>query len=314
MDQENIYIEGGYIILARKIIESEIMKKPPLYMKVWIYLLASAQHSDYKSLKRGQLKTKIPEIQEACSWYVGARKETPTKREIQRILDWMKKESRNAVEQSTEVTSNSTMIVTTKVTHGMIINIENYNVYQRPSNYERYDERTHERYDEGNMNGSEGFQYKQECNKNEQEIKNDDDSLWSQNPPLQPEDPNLKEIKNLFSRKAAKLHFSMDEEKEMIQLLEDNIPVETILEGIEIAFKRFKPQHSRSKISSFKYCIGPILEAHHAKTQPRERKTYEHHATSQTSKFQSSNNQRTNTEYPEIGSGYYNQFDGLFGN
>lgn len=60
-------ISGGYVLLPRKIIDSEIINKPPLYLKVWIYLLQIAQHTDYKQLKRGQVRTSIPEIIEACS-------------------------------------------------------------------------------------------------------------------------------------------------------------------------------------------------------------------------------------------------------
>lgn len=169
MDKANI--PGGAFLVARQIIESEIMDKPPLYIKVWIYLLARAQHSDYKGLKRGQLITSIPEIQEACSWRVGARKEVPTKRQIQVILDWMRSVSmpvsRNPDEQSSNVTTSGAMIVTSKVTHGMLVTISNYAVYQDLKNYERYTERYDEGYDEQSPNVTGTLQYKQECNKNE---------------------------------------------------------------------------------------------------------------------------------------------------
>jgi len=42
---KEILIPGGYILLSRKLIESEIFKKPPLYIKVWNYLLLKAQHN-----------------------------------------------------------------------------------------------------------------------------------------------------------------------------------------------------------------------------------------------------------------------------
>jgi len=125
-------IPGGYILLSRKLIESEIFDKPPLYMKVWTYLLCSAQYRDYKGLKRGQLFTSIPDIQEACSWYVGYRKETPSKSKIYRIIDWLRK----CGERSHEREANERMIETTNATHGMVISIVNYDYYQDPSNYE----------------------------------------------------------------------------------------------------------------------------------------------------------------------------------
>lgn len=125
-------ITGGYILLARKIIDSEIWCKPPLYIKVWIYLLTQAQHFEYKRLKKGQLFTSIPDIQQACCWYIGCRKVTPTKDQIFQILEWMRK----ACERNCAHDTTATMIATTKATHGMLITIHNYCMYQNPKLYE----------------------------------------------------------------------------------------------------------------------------------------------------------------------------------
>jgi hypothetical protein len=133
---EDSKIKGGYILLSRKIIESKIFNKPPLYLKVWVYLITKAQHKQYNNLKRGQLWTSIPEIMEACSWYVGYRKVIPTKSQIYTIIKWL----RNPYEGNDETNNNETMIATTKATHGMLVNIVNYNVYQTPKNYEGNDE------------------------------------------------------------------------------------------------------------------------------------------------------------------------------
>lgn len=116
----------GWISLHRKVIESEIFQKPPLYMKVWVYLLVSAQHTEYKGLKPGQLRTSIPDIIEAVKWKVGARTERPTKDQIYQILEWMRKPN----EGGNESNAKATMITTTKATHGMLINIDNYGLYQ----------------------------------------------------------------------------------------------------------------------------------------------------------------------------------------
>jgi len=126
-------VPGGYILLSRKLIESEIMSKPPLYLKVWVWLLLKAQHSLYKGLERGSCKTSMPQIIEAMSYKVGYRTEKPTKREIQKIIEWL----RNPHEGST--TGN--MMVTTKVTQGFVYKVLNYNVYQDPNNYEGYNEK-----------------------------------------------------------------------------------------------------------------------------------------------------------------------------
>ncbi len=126
------YISGGYILIARKIVESGIWFKPPLYLKVWFYLLEKAQHSNYKKLKRGQLFVSIPDIQVACSWYIGYRKVTPTKDQIFQVIDWLRK----PCEQGYGRNAKATMITTVKATHGMLITIENYCVYQNPKLYE----------------------------------------------------------------------------------------------------------------------------------------------------------------------------------
>lgn len=141
-------IPGGYILLSRKLIESEIWRKPPIYLKVWIYLLSSAQHKQYKSLSRGQLFTSIPEIQEACSWYVGFRKHKPSKDQIFNVLEWFRNQNgnyyRNSCESNDESNDasngNTTMIATTRATQGMLVSIVNYNVYQDSKNYESNDE------------------------------------------------------------------------------------------------------------------------------------------------------------------------------
>ncbi|MBE1554773.1 hypothetical protein [Sporosarcina limicola] len=129
-------ISGGYILLSRKLIESEIWDKPPIYMKVWMYLLMKAQYKPYKDLERGQLIVSIPEIIEACSYKVGYRTEKPTKSQIFNILEWL----RNSDEASNEGYAKETMIDTTKTTRGIVVNISNYNVYQDPKSYEQNDE------------------------------------------------------------------------------------------------------------------------------------------------------------------------------
>lgn len=116
----------GWIKVHRKIIESSIWDKPPLYLKVWMYLLLTAQHSQYKGLEPGQLVTSIPDIIEACKWHVGARIERPTRDQVFQIIDWLRKRS----EGGNESNAKATMITTTKATQKMLINISNYGVYQ----------------------------------------------------------------------------------------------------------------------------------------------------------------------------------------
>lgn len=148
-------IPGGYILLSRKIIESEIWQKPPLYLKVWIYLLSRAQFTSFKKLKRGQLWVTISEIQETCSYMVGYRKETPSEKQIRSILNWL----RNPYEETTK----GAMIATEKATRGMLITIENFNAYQDSKNYEGDYEGNYEETTTGRARAHD----KQECYKND---------------------------------------------------------------------------------------------------------------------------------------------------
>ena len=171
---ENPVIPGGYTLLSRRILESAIWSKPPLYLKVWIYLLSRAQHTDYKGLKRGQLWTSIPELQDAMSYKVGFRTEKPTKKQIWSALEWLRNPSGNSdarfpCEQSVNETVMEPMIETTKGTHGILVNIVNYAVYQDPKNYESNNEGT----TEGTLKGTRRERQGNNINKNDKNDKND---------------------------------------------------------------------------------------------------------------------------------------------
>jgi hypothetical protein len=133
-------IPGGCILLARKIIESEIWEKPPLYLKVWLHLLLKAQHSNYKNLKRGQLIISIPDIMDEVAWKVGARKVKPSKDQVFQVIDWLRKASSKATtpgyESNARATPEATMITTAKATQKILININKYRDYQDFKSYE----------------------------------------------------------------------------------------------------------------------------------------------------------------------------------
>jgi len=115
----------GYILLARRLTYSFLMDKPPLYLKLWIWMLFKARFKDGNKLKRGQFFTTIEEMRDAMSYQVGYRKEGPT---------------RDMIRSAYEAFTNTTMITTAKTTRGMIITICNYERYQDPKNYETHSE------------------------------------------------------------------------------------------------------------------------------------------------------------------------------
>ena len=118
-------IPGGYILTARRLFRSAMMDKPPLYFKLWGWMLDKALWKDGDHLQRGQLVTNMTEMQEAMSYRVGYRKETPTKGEIRSAY---------------EAFAKAAMITTAKTTIGMVVTILNYDLYQNPSNYEAHSE------------------------------------------------------------------------------------------------------------------------------------------------------------------------------
>lgn len=240
-------IPGGYIILSRKLIESEIWDKPPLYLKVWIYLLSRAQHKPYKKLQRGELRTSIPEIMEACSWYVGYRKETPSKDQIYQVIDWLRK----ACEGVHESNDNPPMITTTRATHGLVINIEKYDLYQSPKNYESNTEGNNEK----DTNITREQRQSDYINKNVKNDKNEQEVIM-----IISDDEN-KFINTLNQIEGYPLNKKID--VEMYKTLGERYPELDLLDAVKDyrQFKLDKPlkpnSNPRSQINThFKNCVN----------------------------------------------------------
>jgi hypothetical protein len=136
MNSRNKSIHGGCILLARKLLKSGIMEKPPLYLKLFIWMLLQASYSDHGGLKRGQFFTSLKKMQKAMAYKIGYRKMIPTIKEIRGVTKFLTK---------------GHMMVTTKVTHGMIITILNYDFYQNLKNYEGHNEGQTKGHNEGTI-------------------------------------------------------------------------------------------------------------------------------------------------------------------
>ena len=122
-------IRGGYILLARKLFDSWLTDKPPLYWKMWIWMLGQANWKDRGQLKKGQFVTTTAEMQEAMSYRIGYRKKTPTRAEIR---------------SSYEAFTNNHMISLTKSTRGTVVTVENFGKYQDFKSYEQHTEQPRE--------------------------------------------------------------------------------------------------------------------------------------------------------------------------
>lgn len=204
---EEIYIPGGYIMLSRKIIESEIWDKPPLYLKVWIYILTKARHEKTKDYERGELLISIPELQEACTHKIGFRKETPTKKQIFTILEWLRNPHEGAHDGNDEKDTKATMIGTTKTTRGLIVKVHNYNVYQSSKNYERNNEGNDESSSKEMMEGERREREGNTIHKNVKNEKNVTNNNSATNVANEREEQLLNEFNdwwNLYNKKKDK--------------------------------------------------------------------------------------------------------------
>ena len=172
-------IEGGYILLARTMLKSDLMDKPALWTKLWVWMLLRARRLAGSGFEVGELHTSIEEMREAMAYMVGYRKMTPTSKEIRKAYEGLAK---------------GTMIVTTKVTRGMRIKVLNYEHYQNPKNYEGHNEGHNERATKGK-----GWaHYKQEG------FKNDKKENQSSSPKPMEEGSDFEKFWKAYPRKIGK--------------------------------------------------------------------------------------------------------------
>jgi hypothetical protein len=132
-------IKGGYILVARSLLESELMDKPPLYSKIWLWLLLTANHQSGKGkLGRGQLVASLQDLIRAGGYRIGYRSEYPTKKQVRAVVDWFRAEG---------------MIEARKCGRGMVITILNYDFYQNPESYKESLSEGTRKSDEGHNEG-----------------------------------------------------------------------------------------------------------------------------------------------------------------
>jgi hypothetical protein len=130
-------IRGGYYLKARCIEQSDVAHAPPHVRELWDYLLRVAFWQDGDKLRRGQVLTCCPEIQEALHWKIGWRKERYSSAQIETGMKTLRKAG---------------MITTRRTTRGVVVTVCNYERFQTPDNY---DNRTENRNDRRNDNRNE---------------------------------------------------------------------------------------------------------------------------------------------------------------
>ena len=81
------HIRGGYILLARQMMESDFSSLLLAVVKFIIWLLLSVNFVDGKRFKQGQMFTSIGKIREELAWYVGFRKHQYSDNQIRTALN-----------------------------------------------------------------------------------------------------------------------------------------------------------------------------------------------------------------------------------
>lgn len=110
------FIPQGSFLIARKAFESELWRnKPDSWWKIWTYILGSVQYENYKELKRGE-------------GYFNFR-------ELVRMKALGKGVTYGMVDKFMRYAKQSNMLTTRKSTHGVVVLVCNYSLFQTMSNY-----------------------------------------------------------------------------------------------------------------------------------------------------------------------------------
>lgn len=112
---DNEIIDGGCILLSRQILNSDIWKKPPEYLKIFLYILLRVNHKN--------------ELYPRGSNFFNFSDQKPdgvTLNQIYKFLSWARSEKVQ-------------ILATQKSTRGVVIKVNNYDRYQTLDNYYRQD-------------------------------------------------------------------------------------------------------------------------------------------------------------------------------
>ena len=110
-------VPGGYILLPRMLFAGDIFSRPPWEFKVALWMIDQAADGD----PPGSLTASVSDLQQVCSYSVGARSECPDKPSISRFMQRQ--------QAAGFLTFTSTMF-------GYDITVNDYGLWQNPDAYE----------------------------------------------------------------------------------------------------------------------------------------------------------------------------------
>jgi len=135
-------IPGGHFLMSRMIYLSAIWKKPPQYLRLFLWFIGKAVFQDgytFKGhiLKRGELITTYGEIAGALSYCFNRAIITPSVKEIRIMLSWLQSEGMILLKPLIDGTSanKGRPIELTRAYIGLSITVINYDTYQNIESY-----------------------------------------------------------------------------------------------------------------------------------------------------------------------------------
>ena len=126
-------IEGGYILLARRILDSPIWRDNPHVLKLFIYLCEKARHDQkprkypHVTIKRGELVTALMDISEDNEYMENGVVKCWSRAKVSRML--------NILAEKNSDTDKDGYIELKSDTYGTHIRICNYETYQNADLY-----------------------------------------------------------------------------------------------------------------------------------------------------------------------------------
>ncbi len=104
---------------------------------------------------------------------VGYRKEQPTYKQVRGVIDWLRFPHEGITKGTMKGTPKGNMIEVTRGTHGMLVTVVNYGLYQEAGNYERQSQKEYEGHSEGTTKDARRAIQGHNINKNVKNDKND---------------------------------------------------------------------------------------------------------------------------------------------
>lgn len=136
-----IPIAGGGFYLARKLFDSAVWFKPPLYIKIWVWILGQASYSDREMrgipCSRGEFITTYDEIIRSNSHWHNKAHLSPSLKQIRIILEWLKSQGMISIQpiQDFQRPTGADPKARTRAYLGIKIIVKNYSNYQNQESY-----------------------------------------------------------------------------------------------------------------------------------------------------------------------------------